>query len=70
VTEPIEDIAKRQARIAAMGARAAFHWFRTQAEIPGTPMWSHQEKPAEHVLTESDFAVWDRLWPAPDGEGA
>lgn len=68
--EPIEDIAKRQAVISAMGARAAFRWFRSQSEIPGTPTWSHQEKPAEQVLTESDFDVWDRLWPAPRGEGA
>lgn len=58
-------IAKRQAVVAEMGARAAFLHFVAEAERKGSPSWAHQERAALGVLTERDFAVWDRICPAP-----
>lgn len=60
-------VAERQAVIARMGARAAFLHFVAETERDGSPSWSHQERAALRVLTEKDFAAWDRHWPAPGG---
>lgn len=65
----LDTIARRQAVIARMGASAALRFFVAETERDGSPAWARQERAVLDVLTDKDFAMWDRLWPAPGGHG-
>ena len=53
--------------IAEMGAVAAFHHFIAEGEREGSPSWARQERAALGLLTDKDFAAWERIAPAPEG---